>query len=314
LRDEIAARLRGAGAEVVVDAPLAGRTWWGVGGAADLLVTASRAEVVARALEIAAEAALPVTPLGNASNLLISDDGVRGVVLVLAGELADAARDGDLLHVGGGADLVRLLRQADRAGWPGLGPLAGVPGTMGGAVVMNAGTHLGEVADILVDVDVALPGGARATLPASALALRYRSSTLPNGAVVLGATVRCAGDVEEGRQKIREHLAYRAATQPTHQRSCGSTFRNPPGTSAGRLIEACGLKGFTIGAAQVSPKHANFVVNLGGATAAELRAVVEHVRRVVAEREGVVLTPEVHLAGAWDTGWDDGQPSSSTRN
>jgi UDP-N-acetylmuramate dehydrogenase len=314
VRDDIASRLRSAGAEVVVDAPLAGRTWWGVGGAADLLVTAPDAAVVVRALEIAAEASLPVTPLGNASNLLISDDGVRGVVLVLAGALAEAMRDGELLRVGGGADLVRLLRQADRAGWPGLGPLAGVPGTMGGAVVMNAGTHLGEVADILVDVDVALPGGERAALPASALALRYRGSSLPTGAVVLGATLRCAGDVAESRQKIREHLAYRAATQPTHQRSCGSTFRNPPGTSAGRLIESCGLKGFTIGAAQVSPKHANFVVNLGGATASELRAVVEHVRAVVAERVGVVLTPEVHLAGAWGTGWDDGQPSSSIKN
>lgn len=291
--------LRAAGIPFDEDVPLARRTWWRVGGPADALVSVSDAETLARVLQFAAAHGTPVFALGNGSNLLVSDAGIRGIVIVLAGDLADTRTEGDVLVAGGGAKIAVLLTRAAKHQWAGLEMLAGVPGTIGGAVRMNAGTALGEIGDRLIDVDVALPDGRVVTLPHAALELGYRRSKLPVGAIVARARLRVGGDWAESEARMRSHLDRRKATQPLDLPSCGSTFQNPPGDHAGRLIEACGLKGYTVGGAQVSPKHANFVVNLGDATATDIDAVIRHIQDTVAERFGVTLEREVQYAGEW---------------
>jgi len=210
------------------------------------------------------------------------------------------ASDPPILEVGGGLKLITLLSRAGRNGWTGIECFAGIPGTVGGAVRMNAGASLGETSDRVIDVDVVRQDGSTCRLTHSDLAMSYRTAHLPPGSVVALARLQTTGgDPAASQAAIQEHLARRKATQPVNQRSCGSTFRNPPGDYAGRLIEAAGLKGFTRGQAQVSPKHANFIVNLGGATADEIRTVIEHVQETVAERFGVTLMREVHYAGDW---------------
>lgn len=298
--DRMAESLAREGLITSRDEPLAKKTWWRVGGPADLWVEAGDRRGLTRVMAMASEAGLPVFVLGNASNLLVSDRGIRGVVLRLVGELAGAEADDRVMTLGGGTRLVQLLKRAEREAWTGLEMLAGIPGTIGGAVKMNAGTRLGEIKDALIDVDVVLANGEHGTLTVDDLRMSYRHSELPEGAAVASARLRRSDeDPATAFEHVREHLAYRARTQPVDVPTCGSTFRNPEGDTAGRLIESCGLKGTRIGAAQVSEKHANFLVNTGGATASELRDLIEHVRATVAERTGVQLRPEVVLAGEW---------------
>ena len=170
---------------------------------------------------------------------------------------------------------------------------------------MNAGTHLGEIGDRVRQVEVVGPEGHAERLPASALQFSYRRARLPPGAIVTRAWLQVDADpeqVEEHRAAVRHHLERRKATQPLDQPSCGSTFKNPPGDAAGRLIDASGLKGARVGGAQISEKHANFFINTGDATAADIYALIVRTRQVVFEQHGVVLEPEVHAIGAWPQG------------
>jgi UDP-N-acetylmuramate dehydrogenase len=308
-----AAALREAGLACAEDVPLARKTWWRAGGPADGYVEVDTLDALRAVQAIALRLDLPVFPLGNASNLLISDAGIRGLVIRLTGALAQVTAAGSppLLTIGAGAKLVPLITRAQREGWTGLEPLAGVPGTLGGAVCMNAGTRLGEIRDVLVDVHLVLRGGDEQTLPRDALQMRYRHSVLPAGAVLASARLQTTGaDPDQSRAEIAEHLAYRARTQPVDVPTCGSTFRNPPGDSAGRLIEATGLKGARIGGAVVSDKHANFLVNTGDATASDLAALIRHIQQRVADAHGVWLEPEVHFAGDWAAPPALGNPSA----
>jgi UDP-N-acetylmuramate dehydrogenase len=301
LAHALIAELGRAGGGVALDVPLARRTWWGVGGPADAVVAVESASAAVAVLGIAARWGVPVVALGNGSNVLVADAGVRGIVLRLVGDLAAIGieRDERTVLAGGGAQLPVLTGRAGKGGWTGLEAFAGIPGTVGGAVRMNAGTSLGDAAGCLVDVDLALPGGLERR-SVEALGLSYRHSELPAGAVVVSARLRATGgDADRSRALVAEHLARRAATQPVDVRSCGSTFRNPPGDHAGRLIESVGLKGHASGRVRVSPIHANFVENLGGATAAELWAFVTLIRTRVAEERGVWLVPEVERVGDW---------------
>lgn len=285
--------------------PLVKKTWWRVGGPADVYAELRREDELVDVQRVCAEHRQPVFVLGNASNLLISDRGVRGLVIRLVGGLAQVRVEGDTLVLGGGVKLVGLVRQMQREGWTGLEMLAGIPGTIGGAVRTNAGTRLGELSDRLCEVGLVLGDGTRTVAPVADLHMGYRSARVPEGAIVAWVRVSLTGDdPAASRALIDEHLAYRARTQPTDVPTCGSTFRNPPSDHAGRLIEATGLKGLTIGAAQVSPKHANFVVNLGGATAADIRTLIETIQRRVHDAHGTWLQPEVHYAGDWQ-GWGD---------
>lgn len=306
LSDATRNALAEAGVAVQESAPLLKRTWWRVGGPADGLVQADDLPTLAAVQRIASTTGSGLFVLGNASNLLVSDAGIRGLVVRLGGELAGASVSDGVAVLGGGMKLVPLVGRMVRDGWTGLELFAGIPGTVGGAVRMNAGTTLGEVVDRLLDVDVVLPDGSIRTVQAGDLRMSYRTCHLPDGAIVASARFQLTeGDPAVSRAHVEEHLARRKATQPIDMPSCGSTFRNPDGDAAGRLIEACGLKSFAIGGAMVSPKHANFLVNTGDATAADLRALLEHVRDEVLRRHGVLLEQEVHFAGDWD-GWPGG--------
>ena len=296
-----AAALRDAHVTVKEDAPLQKKTWWRAGGRADGFVVAEDLPTLIAVQRAASETDCPVFALGNASNLLVADAGIRGLVIRLGGALARAeAQDRGRVRLGGGAKLMPLMNRIQREGWTGLEFFAGIPGTVGGAVRMNAGTALGETVDALLAVDLVLPDGQAITLDASELRMAYRTAHLPDGAIVSHALFQTTGaDSQHSRDLIQAHLDHRARTQPVNVPTCGSTFRNPPGDYAGRLIEASGLKGFQIGRAQVSEKHANFLVNTGGATAADIRALVEHVEETVATTQGVRLIREVHFVGDW---------------
>jgi UDP-N-acetylmuramate dehydrogenase len=239
--------------------------------------------------------------IGNGSNLLVADAGIRGIVVQLGGALAGCERVAeDEIILGAGLKLMVLQNRAFKEGWTGLECFAGIPGTVGGAVRMNAGSQLGEVVNNLNWIEVVTITGLVKRIPAADLGMSYRTSNLPKGAVVTAAGMRLTDEPADQHQlRVRLFLERRKVTQPLDLPSCGSTFRNPQGDHAGRLIEAAGLKGFQVGGAQVSTKHANFVVNLGGATAADIRSVIEAIQTEVLERFQVQLLREVHFVGDW---------------
>lgn len=283
--------------KVMYQEPLARHGYWRVGGPMDRFVIVEEEQELPALLQDA-----PVYVLGNGSNLLAPDEGLRGTTLRLGlREVEVIADDGVevLLRVGAGLLNTVLLRRVAALELAGLGPLAGVPGTVGGAVVMNAGTALGEVETVIHSVRVVGPAGAM-DLPRAALPMRYRDGGLPPDVVVTSVVFRLrrAGFAEE-QAHIAAHLARRKATQPLDLPSCGSVFRNPPGDHAGRLIEAVGLKGHAIGGARISEKHANFIVNNGSATAAEVMACIRLAYETVLAQTGVTLEPEVRVLGAW---------------
>lgn len=291
-----AIRERVAG-EIVEDAPLAPRTSCRIGGPADLLVRPRDPEALARLLSACAELAVPLVVLGGGGNTLVADAGVRGVVLKLPQDFAGEGEEGDELVFCAGAPIARLVERARSRQRVGMEFLAGIPGTIGGAAVMNAGTKLGSMQDIVARVEVATLAGA-GFLSARELRYAYRHSELPRGAVVTRVAVRLPeGDPVKSAALMDADKAQRRRTQPLDQPSWGSTFVNPPGDAAGRLIEAAGLKGRRIGGAMISDVHANFVVNLGGATAVDALALMRLARSTVKERFGVVLEPEVRMLG-----------------
>ncbi len=288
-------KLQSTGAKVTVSAPLKKRAYWRVGGHAEFLVEVQSLDQLQKLLALG-----PVTVLGNGSNALIHDSGIQGVVLRLRGELAGLQVNGTSVVAGAGMLLTVLLKRLDEAGLAGAEAFAGVPGTVGGAVVMNAGTRLGEAKDFVESVEVVLPGGAIEEWSAKEIGFRYRHSDIPQGAVVARATLALTReDVDARRAQRQALLERRKATQPLDLPSCGSTFTNPPGDFAGRLIEAAGLKGHRIGGASISAKHANFIVNHGTACAKDILDLICLARRRVFEDTGVRLTPEVKLLGPW---------------
>jgi UDP-N-acetylmuramate dehydrogenase len=288
--------------EVWRHAPMSARTSIRVGGPADLLVRPADAEDLVALLATAAGEALPVHVLGGGANLLVADAGVRGVVVRLPAELGPEVAEGERLVLSAGAPTSRLVQRAQSLGLVGCEFAAGIPGTLGGAVSMNAGTRIGEMKDLVTGVEVATPAGLR-WIAAAELGFAYRTCRLPPGAVVTRVELRLRrGDLAASRAAMEADLLHRRRTQPLHQPTWGSTFRNPPGDHAGRLIESVGLKGHRIGGAMWSDVHANFVVNLGDATARDCLALVRLARTRVRERAGVDLELEVRLLGAFAPG------------
>jgi len=283
------------GAQVQENAPLHKLAYWRVGGCADYLVEVHHLETLQQVLALG-----PVTVLGNGSNALIHDDGIRGVVLRLKGELAGLEIQGTRAIAGAGMMLTVLLSRLDKAGLAGAEAFVGVPGTVGGAVVMNAGTTLGEAKDLVESVQLVLPGGELLQWSADELSFRYRHAELPEGAVVATANLCLSNEDVSARYVERQALLVRRkATQPLALPSCGSTFTNPPGDYAGRLIEAVGLKGHRLGGASISAKHANFIVNHGDATAQDIFDLIRLARETVLKQTGTLMTPEVKLMGPW---------------
>lgn len=277
---------------------LARHTSWRVGGPArSFYQPADRADLVAFLQQLAPEE--PLLWLGLGSNLLVRDGGFKGTVIATQGFLDELVwRDQRQLYAESGVSCAKVARSAARAGMCGVEFLAGIPGTLGGALAMNAGAFGGETWQRVVEVETLdREGQVRVRLPQE-FEIGYRQVKGPAGEWFLAAVLELEpGDVEASQRAIRELLERRAATQPTRQPSCGSVFRNPPGEHAARLIEAAGLKGLRLGGAQVSEKHANFIINTGDAKAADIEALILEVQRVVEARTGVRLTPEVHMVG-----------------
>ncbi|MFT5585449.1 MAG: UDP-N-acetylmuramate dehydrogenase [Cognaticolwellia sp.] len=296
LSDDLITALGATGAKLTPQASLTRKAYWKCGGPAELLVEVKSLGQLRGVLRVVAR----VTVLGRGSNALIHDAGIPGVVLMLKGELAALEIADDHAWVGAGMKLNALLNRLDQAGMAGAEPFSGVPGTMGGAVVMNAGTRLGEAKERIQSVEMVVPGGEVLTWTAEECGFSYRHSNLPVGAVVSRVKVALFPDPDGSRMTQREaFLVRRKATQPLDKPSCGSTFTNPEGDSAGRLIDACGLKGHKVGGAQISELHANFFLNDGGASSEDLRQLIVHARRVVYQQTGTLLRPEVKLLGDW---------------
>ncbi|MGH2936022.1 MAG: UDP-N-acetylmuramate dehydrogenase [Gaiellaceae bacterium] len=241
---------------------------------------------------------LPVATIGLGSNLLVADDGVDALVLKLAGDLAAVEIDGDLVRAGGGAANAVCLHRARAAGLGGFEFACAIPGTIGGGVWMNGGAYGGDFSQVLVRALVATADGTGWLTPAE-LGLSYRHSWLRHGQVVVQAELRLEPrPPEEVKAAVRELNAQRKAAQPTNRRTFGSVFKNPGHElSAGRMLEACGLKGHRIGGAQISPKHANFIENAGGARTEDALALMAEARRRAREQFGVELVHEVELLG-----------------
>ena len=298
-QDEIASRVRG---EVVRDAPLAPRTAIRIGGPADLLVRPADPDALAVLLRAVRRLGVPLAVLGGGANTLAADAGVRGVVLRLPQDFPGESTEGDRLVLSAGAPVARLPARAHALGLTGMEFLAGVPGTLGGATAMNAGTRLGEMKDIVERAELSTDQGT-GFVPARDLSFGYRSCRIPPGAVVTRVEVRLwPGDVRRSEEAMREDRERRRRTQPLDRPTFGSTFTNPPGDFAGRLIEGVGLKGHRVGNATWSDVHANFIVNLGGAKAGDVLALIRLARTRVAEAFGVRLQTEVRFLGQFVAG------------
>ena len=277
--------------------PLAPRTWLRVGGPAEVVFQPADAADLAIFLK-GKPADVQVTPIGVASNLLVRDGGIDGVVVRFSGPLAEVDVDDECLRVGAGATDRMIAIQAMKAGLSGLEFLIGIPGTLGGAVRMNAGAFGGETAEVVERVVALDPAGRRHELRAAELGFGYRHSALPADWIVLGAVLRAtSGEPRAIEARMRAIKAEREASQPLHVATGGSTFKNPPAHRAWQLIDAAGCRGLRHGRAMVSDKHCNFLINTGGATAAELEELGEQVRARVLEHGGIALEWEIHRIG-----------------
>jgi UDP-N-acetylmuramate dehydrogenase len=289
------------GAGVRFDEPLAPFTSWKIGGPADARVVAENEEQLAEIMRLCARRKLPWFVLGSGSNLLIGDGGIRGLVLRLAGDFAAIDVDGNgaevTVRAGASAAMSLLTAKAASAGAVGIGSLAGIPGSVGGSLRMNAGTDR-EIGDFVREVWVQSPAKPQAH-PVS-VHYYYRHTSLARDAIVSRVTLAFErGEAQSVREEMQERLVRRKRTQPIALPNAGSCFRNPDGDKAARLIEAAGAKGWREGGAEVSALHANFITNTGSATAKDVATLLARVRRAVSERFGVDLQLEVHLVGVF---------------
>ena len=281
-------------------ARMARYTTFRVGGEADVLVQIASEQEIAVALRAAKRAGVRVTVIGNGSNLLVRDGGIRGLVLRIAGDFSSIRREGDCLIAQAGATLSACAQFAQREGLAGLAELSGIPGTVGGGAVMNAGAYGGELSQIVTSVrTLALSDGAPLSFEGDALQFSYRHSAMMDADVIITeVTMRLTpGDPSAIRARMDELSRTRREKQPLEHPSAGSTFKRPEGLFAAKLIDDCGLRGLRVGDAQVSEKHTGFIVNRGNATAADILALMDEVVRIVRERTGVTLEPEVRILG-----------------
>src|SRR5664279_3490369 len=290
--------LRSLRAIVRENVPLSGRTTLRIGGPARFFVEVHDVDALAALLIASRANGLPVLALGKGSNLLVPDAGFPGVVFTLAGDFLATRIEPPDVVAGGGVSLMSLAVATQRAGLSGLENLSGIPSSLGGAVRINAGSYGAELFDVLVAVDLVSGGGERRTAPASEIAHGYRWTTLcDTDDIVTGARLRLAPKPPAGiASRMAEVTAKRKNALPK-QPNAGSIFKNPPGLFAGKLLEECGLKGRRIGGAEISSVHANVIVNVGGATATDVRALMEEMKEAVKSRFGIELTAEIRLLG-----------------
>ena len=278
--------------------PLSNYTYTKTGGPADLLVFPRSVEQVQRVLAAVKQENLPLTVLGNASNLIVKDGGIRGLVMILT-DMQELVLEGNQLKAASGAALIEASRLAAAAGLTGLEFACGIPGSIGGAIYMNAGAYGGEVKDVISQVQTMTRDGQLKTYAGADCDFSYRHSRFQEGdEVILGVTFDLApGDQSAIDSKVAELTHLRQSKQPLEYPSCGSVFKRPEGYFAGKLIQDAGLQGYQVGGAQVSTKHAGFIVNVDHATATDYLEVIEHIRLVVWARTGVFMEPEVRIIG-----------------
>ena len=294
---ELSARF---GARVSRGQPLAELTSFRIGGPADFALEAADEQELAAALAAASRHRIPAFCLGTGTNILVSDRGVRGLVLRLGNGFKEIHFDGCQVRAGAAMQFGELVARAVERGLAGLEFGEGIPGSVGGALIMNAGAFGGEMAPVVSAVRGADRDGTLRTLGKDEIGFLYRHSVLPPGFIVTAVQFDLIpGNREALIRKVAELKAKRAARQPQGVPNAGSIFKNPPGTFAGRLLETCGLKGERIGGAAFSERHANFIVNLGGARAGDVRALMDLARERVEQETGVRLEPEVKLVGEW---------------
>ena len=282
---------------VTREAPLAPLTWFKTGGAAGLLFEPADTTDLSWFLADITPG-YPVLPLGLGSNLIVRDGGVDSVVVRLGKPFAKVLVEGDLVRAGAGAPGIAVASAARDACLAGLEFLRGIPGTAGGAVRMNAGAYGRDVSDILVEATVVRRSGEVETLPAAAFGFSYRHSALPQGDIVVEALFRgIPGDKPAITAEMDRIAAEREASQPLRSRTGGSTFKNPPGHKAWQLVDAAGCRGLTVGGAQVSEKHTNFLINTGDATSADIEALGDEVRARVLAHSGIELEWEIERVG-----------------
>lgn len=278
--------------------PMARHTTLGVGGPARWFFRPADRAALSSAVALCPED-VPILPLGRGSNMLVPDFGINALVVDLS-ELHASHIDGCLVHAGAGVRMSRLARQCAEHGLSGCEFMATVPGDVGGGVAMNAGCFSQQVSDVLTHIEVMLRSGEIIEIDAEALEMRYRHTVLPSQSLVINACFELRPDHPDHiRERMRTMRARRSATQPLAQPNCGSVFKNPEGDHAARLIEAAGLKGFAIGGARISAQHANFIVNEGEASSADIVALIDRAQRVVKEKFEIELETEVRMVGEW---------------
>ena len=286
-------------ADVRRDERLSRHTTYRIGGPAALFVAAHSYAALSRTLAVLEAEGVEWVILGKGSNLLVADDGYDGCVILLDGQFArHTISDDATMTAGAGASLAQLVNVALKAGLAGLEPCVGIPGTLGGAVSMNAGTRRERIGERVRDVVVLRPGEGMHRYGGGDIEWGSRSTSLPTSEIRLEATLSLEPSTSQAiAENMESRLALRRERQPLGAPSCGSVFRNPPDHSVGALIESCGLKGVSCGGAQISPEHANFIVNRGGATATDVITLIARAHDAVLERYGIDLACEVKLLG-----------------
>lgn len=288
-------QLQKAGIPLAEQEPMTRRTTFGIGGPALLLRPRSRAELQA-AMTLCREAGEEPFILGRGSNLLVSDSGISRPVIQLDGDFTAITREGNTLRCGAGASLIAVCRAAAENSLSGIEWGYGIPGSLGGGVYMNAGAYGGELRDVLTEVTFLDEAGEYRTLPAAELSLSYRHSIFEDrpGTVIVGAVLTLTpGDPAAIRAAMEDYMSRRREKQPLEYGSAGSTFKRPVGNYASALVDQCGLKGLSVGGAEVSRKHAGFIINRGGATAADVKKLIAEVQRIVREKTGYTLECEI---------------------
>ena len=284
--------------EAHFDFPMGSYTTFRAGGKAEALCAAKDLPELKALLSFALREGLPYVVVGKGSNILVKDSGLKGIALLLKGELEGAEQTEGGVHAGGGLGLSELVGFCRRQGLAGLEFLAGIPGTVGGAVAMNAGAWGESTGNVVSSIEVITARGEEIVKKKEELGFGYRKTALPVGSVVVKALFRVTRDLPEAvGVRIRGYLDKRNASQPLDYPSAGSVFKNPPHDFAGRLLEMAGMKGKRIGAAMISEKHANVIVNLGGARAQDILALMEMARQKVKEHAGVDLESEITVVG-----------------
>ncbi|MFN3133937.1 MAG: UDP-N-acetylmuramate dehydrogenase [Candidatus Kryptonium sp.] len=282
--------------EILINEPLAKCSTFKIGGPADIYIAPRDVDELLRLIQYLKEQGIDFIILGNGSNVLISDEGFRGAVINLESGLNFIRIEGEYVVAGAGIKLAKFVDFCIENGFQGVEMMAGIPGTLGGAIIMNAGAYSAEISDHLIDVDV-IRGLNLVRLKKEECGFGYRTSNLTKDVVVQARFKFPHGDVEEMKRIRREILIKRNQTQPVNFPNVGSIFKNPPGNYAGKLIEEAGLKGVQIGGAQISEKHANFIINKGNATARDVLELIKIAQQKVYEKFGVKLELEIRLIG-----------------